>query len=253
MLERWLNKSHGLELLPDINQGRRNNENGIMYFSQLLVLKQYNGTLTEEDKALFNEVCLNLRAWHKNGDRAMGVFDRGQNESLNQEGHVRKISHDNLTAISRTSNDLGLDFHKAIAKNYISNQSRFDNAQLDSPRWLLKSHDGKTTTSCQIHPRDTFYWLYMGGYKKTAMLFYPMFILANLLTCFGKLSETSGKNLIWTRLLGRKELPLKMLWGVCNYILKKRYGTDNWIKETCAIYYHQSEENPIRIEAEKLT
>lgn len=252
MYDRWLNMSHGFELYPDINLGRRGNENGILYFAQYIALKKYKGTLTEEDKELFNQVCLNLRAWHLDGSRDNGVFDRGQNESLNQDGHVRSISHDNLTAICRGSAEFDLVFHKAIATNMFKNQLRFDNASASNPRWLKPKHDGTTTTSCQLHPRDHFYWLYMGGHKKLAMFFYPAFILANLVTCFGRLDDTSGKNLIWTRLLGRDELPLKILWKVCNFILKKRYGTDNWIKETLAIYYWQTEENPLRVEAEDL-
>lgn len=252
MLSRWLNMSHGLELLPDINQGKRHNENGVLHFSQYLVLREHNGAITEEDKKLFNEVCLNIRAYKLNSDRVNGVFDRGQDESLNQVGHVRKISHDNLTAITRTSNDLNLEFHTAIVKNMFRWQLRFDNAQVDKPRWFLKSHDGKTTTSCQLHPRDWFYWLYMGGQKKLAMFFYPAFVLATLVTAFGHLGETSGKNLIWTRLLGRKELPLKILWKVCNFILQKRYKTKNWIKITTAIYFPVGPEHPIRVEANKL-
>ncbi len=35
MLERWLNITHGLELEADINEGRRGNENGVLFFFAL--------------------------------------------------------------------------------------------------------------------------------------------------------------------------------------------------------------------------
>lgn len=251
MLEKWFNPTHGLELLPNINTGRRQNENGILFYTEYILLKKKLIGLTKEDKKQALELILNLRSWKKDGTRINGLFDRGQDESKNSSD-IRKISHDNLTAISRLSSELGFDFNKNIADYGISNQMRFDNMNTDDPRWLYRKHDtNELGTPFQWHPRDWFYWLYNAGHK-WSLVFFPIFLISQIISCMSKSNITSGKLMMFTRCFEKKELPFKITWLICDYILKKKYKTDNWMKPITDIYFGQSEENPIRVLVNKL-
>ncbi len=217
------------------------------FFSHYMVLRNYLGQTTKEDIDLFFQVCINLRTHKTESTFFSGLFDRGQGESINHDPTIRKISNDNITAISSISNIHNLGFSKHIARHFLKYQSRFDNGQPLKPRWLYKSHTGRTSTTCQFHPRDWFYWLYMGGFKALAMPFFPIFLLSQIITCFTPLGETSGKLLMFNRLLGKKQWPLKLTWKICNYILKKRYKTNNWLIPVTDIYFYQDYNNPIRV------
>jgi len=238
----WINYSHGMELEPiDVSWKRRGNENGILYLSVLYLLKYNNGTLKEEDIIEFSNIIDVLQTW--NGSEIIkGLYDRGAFES--KEGHEfydkpedrRKISHDNLTAISRISSLFNLEYKKQIATYAIDNWFRFDNQYPNSPKWK----------NMQFHPRDWFFWLYNGGYS-ICWLFFPIFFFANILTCYTPNQETSGKQLMFIRLFKQKNPLLKLNYWICDNILKKRYRTDNWLSKIVDIYYHQREDNPIRV------
>jgi len=251
MLEKYLNITHGLELDRNINKEKRHNENGILFLSEYLVLAQYLNTITSKERDQFRQVCINLRTW-KGNSRMPGLFDRGQDESKDINKFTRKISHDNLTAISRVSNDLSLPFNNAIATHFIQNRTLFDNAQAISPRLLYKSHTGKTSTTSQFHPRDWFYWLFMGGHKVKSIFFFPVFFISQILVCFTPKTETSGKMLLWTRLLGRKEFLLKFTWKICDFLLKRQYKTNNWIIPITDIYFPKDFDHPVRAMARQI-
>jgi len=254
-IDRWLNYSHGLELLPNINKGRRHNENGILFFVEYLVLKKHLNLLTPKDKEDFITVVDNLRTKNKNKEIVPGLFDRGQGESYEPiEPVVRMISHDNLTAISVGSKMFGLKHHNDIAKYGLSHGFMFDNGSPDKPRLIYHKANGQKDTSWKMHPRDWFYWLFNSNnvlMKTLGMVFFPIFFISQVIACFTGKPNTSGKMLLWLRLLDRKELPLKITWIVCNYILSKKYSK-NWISDISKIYFHQTEENPIRVLARKL-
>lgn len=251
-MDRYLNYSHGLELYPDINQGRRQNENGILFYVEALVLKKQLNQLTEEDKQDFIKIVKNLRTKNKRGHVVEGLFDRGQGESyLDIEPQVRMISHDNLTAISIGSELFDLDYHHEIALHGIQNFFMFDNGQPESPRFLYHKLNGKRDTSWKMHPRDWFFWLFNSKLKVLSYLFFPIFFASQIAACFTKKDNTSGKMLLWCRLIHRKELLLKATWWFCNKILKKRYS-DSWISDVSIIYFNQTAENPVRVLAAKL-
>lgn len=249
---KWINDIHGMELYPMRDfKGKRYNENGILFLCQYYLLKEALGVLTDGDINRFYQICRDLRTYGRDGTtRFDGLFDRGAGESNSDVSRADSISHDNLTAISAFSFLKKLPFAKGIAKHGIDNKMIFDNTYPENPRLLYKDIFGRYQSRLQ-HPRDWHYWLYNGGYKLTSFIFYPIFFISNILTCFTSKQETSGKMLMFTRLFLRKELHYKLLFKICSFILSKKYGK-NWLSWITRIYYHQRVDNPIRILAIKV-
>lgn len=255
---KWINPIHGMELTPyDDFKGKRHQENGILQLVQYYIMKKVLGTLTEADKNKFWQICKDLRTYKKDGiGRYEGLFDRGAKETQDPilRKSARTISHDNLTAISRCSNDVCVfSFDKEIAKELLRQKGIMDNIQPWKPRLLYRKQEANKTvwTSRLQHPRDWHYWLYNGGYKKLSMVFYPIFALANIITSIGNAGETSGKLLIFTRLFQRKEWHYKILYKICAKNFVKTYGP-NWLSAITGIYYWQSGQNPLRILATQI-
>jgi len=220
------------------------------FFSEYLILKQIKGTLSHADVAQFQIIVENITANDGDLNKVKGLYDRGAGESLNgDKAQIRKISHDNITAISafsRLLEDEGLSYHKDIAKHGLSRFMCFDNACPDKPRLIFKKPDGKWDTSFQYHPRDWFFWLNSAGYK-ISWLFFPIFFFANIITCLTPHGETSGKWLMFTRLeAGSKWSKLMNLnKKICYWLLKRKYGAE-FINEISKIYFWQKSDSPIR-------
>ena len=246
----WISLYHGMELEPIADDSKRFNENGVLFLCQLLLIKSVVEGITEEEKEITNNIILNLRT-HQGPDRLMGLFDRGKDESKDiPKDKLRTISNDNITAIVSISNLLGFSYSRAIAKHGIKNKMIYDNVFPESPRLLYKTNTGQYKSRLQ-HPRDWHYWLYNGKIKVLGTIFYPIFAISNIITCCTPKEETSGKLLMFTRLFNRKEWHYKILWNICSKILIKKYGK-NWLSAITAIYYHQREDNPIRVLAAEL-
>jgi len=253
-IEKWLSNYHGMELEPIAKDDSRYNENGVLFFSEYLILKYISNELSHSDIAKFKIIVENITSFDKNHSKIKGLYDRGASESLSKDkDSIRKISHDNITAISSMSKLLeseGLSYHIDIARYGFKNLMRYDNSSPDSPRSLFKrpyKDSYKWDTSIQLHPRDWFLWLTNGGYK-FAWIFFPIFFLANILACLGSEKETSGKWLVFVRLeTGSKWSKLIGLnKKICYWILRKKYGS-KWLNKIAEIYFWQKPENPIRI------
>jgi hypothetical protein len=128
---------------------------------------------------------------------------------------------------------------------------RYDNVYSESPRLIFKKDNGKYGSSLQFHPRDWFFWLH--HQYKLAWLFFPVFFMANVLTCFTPYEETSGKLLMFMRLeCGSRWSKLILLnKKICYFLLRKRYGSD-WIDKICSIYFWQRKDSPIRLASKGL-
>jgi len=246
----FINKSHGMELepIPSFWQ-KRGNENGILFLVVYYLLKYEKDLLTEEDIHIFERIILFLQTWSEERNKQLpGLYDRGAFESypfhIFYEKDRRKISHDNITAISRFSKLVGLPFSKDIAEFGLDNQFRFDNQNPDSPKWK----------NMQFHPRDWFFWLYNGDWftKSLSWLFFPIFFFANIISCMSPERETSGKQLMFVRLFKQKNWLLRFNFWICNKILIKKYNTNKWLSKIVDIYYWQCEDNPIRILAKDI-
>jgi len=246
----YINDYHGLELEPGFEEGTRDNENGILFLVEYYILKYIAGELTHADIAQFQIIVENLTAYDSEHNKIRGLYDRGAGESLGEDkDKIRKISHDNLTAISAFSKLLekeGLAYHKQIAIHGLKWQFRYDNVYPSKPRWIFKKDNGRYGSACQWHPRDLFFYLTNGGYK-IGWIFFPFFFFANILSCFTKNGETSGKLLMFVRLeTGSKWSKLmKFNKKICYWILRRKYG-EEFIDEIAKIYFWQRTDSPIR-------
>ena len=246
---RFLSMYHGLELEPGIAEyDKRHNENGILYFTQVIKLKQALGVLEEEDIFIFNQICDRLRTYKSDGSRCEGLFDRGGAESADiNNRNFRTLSHDNLTAISAFSEIHNEKRAIEIAKHGIKNFMIYDNVSPENPRLLYKDpRNGKLKTRLQ-HPRDWFFWLHNAGgiYSLLSFLFLPIFFFANIISCGTEYEETSGKLMAFTRLFGSNKLIYKINWFFCKRRLEKTYGKKYLTKITEIYYKHP--EHPVRV------
>ena len=251
----YLNPYHGLELYPDHDVNSRGNENGIYFLAHLLMLKSELEDLDSELIVAFKSICLEVRAYNKEGEQVDGIYDRGSGESLKGriEGkHVRAISHDNLSGISCGSIITGAEFHKDIANFGIKRNMRFDNANPEDPRILFKDHKNKLTTSFQFHPRDIFFWLYFGSKAKSVFLLWPIYAAIQILDMISPKRNTSAKLLGILRLNStyEKSYGIRILRAICFKILKMQYGAD-FLPKIYKIYFWQ-ENHPLPKLAYKL-
>src|ERR1051325_1950291 len=96
----WVDDSHGLSL----NEGphpHRDNENGVLFYLEYILLKEAQGQDISDDVAEFKHIVENIRTYDGDSTRLLGLYDRGAGESLNPDkDSIRMISHDNLTAIA---------------------------------------------------------------------------------------------------------------------------------------------------------
>ncbi len=155
----------------------------------------------------------------------------------------------NLTSISSFAAKFNLTQVSDIAKHALLNQFRFDNAQPNNERFFFKK-DGKWNTSLQIHPRDVFFWLYIGGFSAISILMWPIFLITQIVACSSPKEETSGKLLVFVRLEStyRKSWLLRLTRWICYKKLKNMYGK-NWINEIMKIYF-TNPDHPCRILSE---
>jgi len=252
--DRFLSMYHGLELEPDVaSYDSRLGENGILYLVQALKLKQSLGTLEPSDTFTFEQICDRMRTYKADGTRYEGLFDRGADESKEHDRTIRVISNDNLTAISNFSTDNGGERAKEIAKHGLRNFMVYDNVYPESPRWYyIDRRNGKRKTRLQ-HPRDWFNWFFNAGgmYSFLALPLFPIFFMANIISCGSDYGETSGKLLAFTRLFGSKKWLYRLTWYFCRRRLIKTYG-DNYLSIIAGIYYHQSKDHPVRVLAKEV-
>jgi len=246
---RFLSMYHGLELEPDIAEyDKRHNENGILHLQRTLILKQELALLEPSDIFNFNQICNRMRTYKSDGTRYNGLFDRGGEESADITNRgFRTISHDNISAISAFSAQHDKSRAIAIAKHGLKNFMVYDNVCPESPRWFyIDERNGRKKTRLQ-HPRDWFSWLYNAGgiYSLLGLVLFPIFFMANVISCGSEYGETSGKLMAFTRLFGSKKLLHKLTWFFCDRRLKKMYGK-NYLTKITEIYYKHPE-HPVRV------
>lgn len=263
----YINDFHGLELEPGFTEGKRNNENGILFLCELYLLKYMLDTLTSEDVIRFKLIVENITTYDKNGNKIKGLYDRGAGESLTIPSEERRsISHDNITAISLFSALVGLEYTTHIADMLISSKSKFDN----------KNPDNQTWDNPKIHPRDWFTWLYVSEkkwHKALSWLFFPIYALAAFEDVIVKNKtrpvwyerllginkspkrtylDTSGPLLWFIRheVLSRKNWLCKALYWICKKGYQRTFGK-NWIAGAMEIYFINPN-HPNRILSKKL-
>jgi hypothetical protein len=147
---------------------------------------------------------------------------------INDKG---QMSHDNLTAIMFMLDD---NRRLAVLKEVIRQKGRYDDQFPQDPSW-----------SRILHPRDMIYYGILGG-SYIAWLFFPVFAIMMLLSCFetkekdGSYSTTS-KRLFWLRC---KTLPenrlFSLLFRLGTFIISKN-DLNTWNK--IFLYFFKQDEN----------
>lgn len=229
----WVDSSHGLSL----NEGphaHRDNENGVLFYLEYILLKEAQGQDVSEDVKEFKSIVERIRAHASNGaDRVQGLYDRGADESLSADKEsIRTISHDNLTAIAAFDARYGDGDEAAkIAAHGLKNLLRYDNAYPDKPR--LKTIQW---------PTDWAFWVLSSNKwhaKLLAIPLLPFFLLRCALSSMSPKDDTSGKLLNFVRFASHRDrsILMNLCWRLFMMSQKKIYG-DNWLHEIMCIYFH---------------
>lgn len=236
----WVDSRSGLSL-DEGPHPHRDNENGVLFYLEYILLKEAKGLDISEDVAEFRIIVENIRTHAADGSKIMGLYDRGQDESLNPNKEaIRVISHDNLTAIAAFDARYG-DGSEAnnIALYGLKHQLRYDNAYPEKPRW----------TTIQW-PSDWAFWMLSSGkwyYMPLIAGWYPLFVVRSITEMFGEPTDTSGRLLDFVRFASHrdKSIPMKLLWKLYCYTQKQKYG-DNWLNQIMSIYFHNPN-HPLRV------
>lgn len=229
----WIDTRHGMSLHPG-PWPHRDNENGVLFYLEYIMIKEAAGLPIDEDVAAFKLILEEIRTYDKNNARILGLFDRGPMESQNPDKDaIRTISHDNMTAISAFS----YRYDDGKEAGYIVNRGfplcRWDNAYPESPRI-------KTTQ----WPTDWCFWAMCTKNKALQLVFlplFPFFALRCFLSNLSKPDSTSGKLLNFVRFFAMKDsnLVMKLMWKGYSAMMRRQYG-DNWVNALMSIYFQNT-------------
>lgn len=224
----WVDMSSGLSL-DEGPHATRDNENGVLFYLEYILLKEAKGQDITDDVAAFKQIVQNISV-----PGHPGLYDRGAGESSNPDkDSIRVISHDNMTAIAAFDARYG---DGKLANDIVivglKNQLRYDNAYPDAPRW-------KTIQ----WPTDWAFWALSSSgkwlYAPLIAGWYPLFTMRCVMSMFGQPGDTSGRLLNFVRFASYrdKSLPMKLMWKLFVYLQVREYG-DNWLHAIMAIYFH---------------
>lgn len=234
---KWVHKEHGMQINNPVGLNKRkvDNENGVLFLAAFFAVvklqrKHIPDNWYRELKDVSSEVLFNLERKVEIGVNTYFTYDRHKGNT------AQLMSHDNLTGI------VALDLMKEegngshairVGEILLNSLFRFDNIQPDRPRWVRLQH-----------PRDYFFYLY--PFKPLlSLLFFPIFFISNIITCFTPQEETSGKQLMFVRMEALRGTFIGWLSRqIPYYILRSSYG-DDWLNQIMNIYY-KVEEHPLR-------
>lgn len=245
----WVDESHGLSL-DEGPHAHRDNENGVLFYLEYILLMEAHGLDITDDVREFRIIVEKLRTHaaplpddglpFTRDIRIKGLYDRGADESMNKDKlSIRVISHDNLTAIAAFDARYGVgDEAGYIVEHGLRNFLRYDNAYPDKPRWNTIQW-----------PTDWAFWslssnkLYL---KVLSSGWLPLFAIRCILSNMSAADDTSGKLLNFVRFASHrdKSLPMKLLWKLYKWQMKRMYG-DDWLHSLMCIYFHNPN-HPLR-------
>lgn len=228
--ERYLNLSHGLELTPDINLGKRGNENGIVYLASFIMMKDILSKHSIESRLTYKskfwviyDNCTKIR----DGKKIYGLLNRGKDES--DGSNIRSISHDNISSF--TSIDKLLNFcpeGKGFASRQIYKYGK-------KHFFIYNNADAKF--DYPMNPGNWSLWAYNGGSKVFWILMLPFLLINMLITLNKPVGNTSGKILCFIELYPNKDKFIwKSIWKWYRVNMERQYGK-KWLKGLMEIYF----------------
>lgn len=233
MISQYLNYDHGLELAKGNTEGRRGNENGILFYAEYLILKEMFGEkLTDNDKYIFWRIMGGLEV-------KAGLYDRGKSDK-DVENPKRSISHDNISAIASVSNLLKTPHAKDIAEYGLTHFFVYNNNQKGF--------------RLPMNPANYSAWLALANiFVILELLFLPFFLINYMISMSKEKQNTSSKLLYLVELYPLRNSK-KFWWRLLykNYIsrLKKQYG-EKYLREIFSIYF-KNYDHPINVLARSL-
>lgn len=238
LLEPYLNYNHGLELVRDLTDTPRGNENGILFLVEYFILLDMLDQLTSEHANIFKQIVNDLEVEE-------GLYDRGKLDRYGEQP-VRSISHDNISAISAGSYLFGTEHAKQIADYGLKHFFVYDN----NGQEYLPMNPGNYTP-----------WLYLGQAgsiglmfiikKVLEFIFLPFFLINFTITMLKPKRDTSSKLLYLVELYAMQKTSkfYKFLFDIYMKKIKKQYvGLHNIL----LVYFHQDIYNPINVKAREL-
>lgn len=229
----FYNPTHGMELVPGKTEGKRDNENGILYLVELIFLKHMRGEDTSEEVQAFRDLSFRLIT-KEHGRKVYGLYDRGEDESVTiPTSERRSISKDNMGAFSS-----GAFFCiKRVAEQiYEYGLKHFGVYNNRKPKIRLP-----------FNPGNFCVWSYNGGSDITWLLFIPFYILDTIVAVTREKKNTSGKWRTFTELypLRNENFFWRSLWEYYVDSMRDMYGCD-FLDKLATEYFWQTSENPIR-------
>jgi len=235
---KWIDIRHGMSLSPG-PWSYRDNENGVLFYLEYIMLKEAQGLPINEDIATFKEILENIRTYHGSNTRIMGLFDRGSKESLSEDRNgIRLISHDNMTAIS------------AFDKRYGSGQEAYYIAKWGIPTLLYDNAYPMDQRLKSIQwPTDIFFWAMCSNNSRLKIITLPiagLFLFRCFISCLSKQQNTSSKLLNFVRFFAWKDSNwfMKLCWKSYSTLMRRQYGV-HWVNALMTIYF-QNPDHPNR-------
>lgn len=226
--ELYLNLSHGLELTPDINNGYRGNENGIVYLASYLMMKHITfvnavPNISFGNQFDFPEIAMNCTQ-RTDGKLVYGLFNRGANESDIDPSIKRSISKDNISAFSSIAQLFNQKFISRSIYDYgLKHAFIYNNrgVKFDLP----------------MNPGNYALWAYNGQSELFWLLMLPFYLINILISCNKSMNNTSSKILYFIELYpNRDKFIWKSLWKWYKVKMEKQYGK-KWLKSLMSIYF----------------
>lgn len=216
MIEEYLNFDHGLELSKGNTQGRRGNENGILFYCEYLILKEMSGQeLDNSDLLTFTKIMEGLTV-------EKGLYDRGKSDK-DVENPKRTLSHDNISAIASASKMLNTNHAKDIAKYGLKHLFVYNNNQ--------------TGFRLPMNPANYTMWLALANISVFLQIIFLPFFLINFIITMSKPKEnTSSKLLYLVELYPLRYTMYGVIFKLYLFLLERQYGED-YFREIFAIYF----------------
>lgn len=217
----YYNPTHGLELYPDINTGFRQNENGILFLNEYIILKHMKG------EYIISDYRTEVDRLIKSMEVEPGLFNRGSQDKDINYRFRRTISHDNMSAICSLSKLLDLPYGKDIYEYGIRHGSVYNNVK---PRWRAP-----------MNPGSSAIWAKLGGSTVLHFLLLPIVATSFFLTIGKPKEDTSGKLLLLVELYPlRDDFVYSAFWKKYVHAMAAMYGS-YWLQELMGIYFKDTE------------